>query len=74
MRDNDQTNESVPTMIYPDQLDFCVDSGIHTWRREITKRFRLSTGNYVIVPNNYYEDRNCKFLMRVYTQTEVTNR
>jgi hypothetical protein len=70
----DDVNEVAPTLVYPDQVDLCGDSGTHSWRREITKRFRLPPGYYAIVANNFYEDRNCRLLLRIYTQSEITTR
>lgn len=39
--------------------------------REITKRFRVDPGNYLIIPSTYEEDHDCEFMLRIYTETPI---
>ncbi len=39
--------------------------------REVTKRFRVDPGNYLIIPSTDKEDRDCEFILRVYTETQI---
>ena len=46
-------------------------SGSYVNSRDVTKRFRLSPGNYIIIPSTYDEDRACEFLLRIFTQEKI---
>ena len=50
------------------QLDYVGNSGNYINSREVTKRFRLEPGCYVIVPSTYYADHNCEFMLRIFTE------
>jgi hypothetical protein len=42
--------------------------------REITKRFRVEPGDYLIIPSTYEADRNCEFMLRLFTERVVEYR
>ena len=52
-----------------DQLEKIGTSGHHTALREVTKKFRITPGNYVVVPCTLEADVKCDFLARVFTHT-----
>ncbi|CAF0941871.1 unnamed protein product [Brachionus calyciflorus] len=54
--------------LYAHQLERVGSSGSYINSREITKRFRVSPGNYLIIPSTYDEDRDCEFMLRIYTE------
>lgn len=54
--------------LYAKDLERIGASGSYINSREITKRFRVEPGNYIIIPSTYDEDRNCEFMLRVYTE------
>ncbi len=41
------------------------------FKREVTKRFRVDPGNYLIIPSTYDEDRDCEFMLRVFTEAQI---
>lgn len=47
------------------------DSGNATYEREITRRFKVDPGHYVIIPSTYMEDTDCEFMLRVFTEQPV---
>lgn len=47
------------------------DSGVYINKREVTKRFRVDPGYYVIVPSTFHGDRNCEFMIRILTEVQV---
>lgn len=57
--------------LYANQLERCGTTGAYINTREVTKRFRVSSGNYLIIPNCYDEGISGEFLLRVYTETNV---
>lgn len=44
---------------------------IKNYIREVTKRFRVDPGNYIIIPSTYEEDHTCEFMLRVFTETPI---
>lgn len=49
-------------------------SGQYTNRREVTNRFLLQKGAYVIVPSCYDEDVAGNFLIRLFTEQPLTKK
>jgi calpain, invertebrate len=56
---------------YSSELDRVGTSGNYINKREVTKRFRVPPGDYVIMPSTYDENHECKFLLRVFTEQPV---
>lgn len=46
-------------------------SGSYINAREVTKRFRVDPGYYLIIPSTYDEEKDCDFLLRTYTETLI---
>ena len=59
--------------LYANQLERVGTSGNYINVREVTKRFRVTPGDYVIIPSTYYEDKNCDFILRVFTEQPIEN-
>lgn len=57
--------------LYANQLDRVGSSGSYINSREVTKRFRVPPGNYLIIPSTYDEDRDCEFMLRIYTEKVI---
>lgn len=51
-----------------EQLCLIDSSGIYSNVREVTKRFRVDPGDYVIIPCTYEADHNCEFMLRIFTE------
>ena len=49
-------------------LDRLDSSGIYTDKREITNRFSLKEGAYVVIPSCYDEGAEGEFLLRIFTE------
>ena len=58
-------------MLYARDLERVGASGPYINSREVTKRFRVDPGNYLIIPSTYDAERECEFMIRVYTQKEI---
>lgn len=73
INDDVEIDENVTTglRLYGSQVERIGASGSYINSREVTKRFRVDPGYYLIIPSTYDEDRNCEFLMRTYTETTV---
>jgi len=73
IRDNVEVDENITTglRLYSSQLDRIGTSGSYINKREITKRFRVAPGNYLIIPSTYDEDKDCGFMLRIYTEKEI---
>lgn len=52
-----------------DQLERVGNSGNYVNKREITKRFRLEPGYYLIIPSLFEHNQEGHFLIRVFTET-----
>ena len=53
------------------QLQRIGASGSYINRREVTKRFRLPPGDYIIIPSTYDSDKAGKFLLRIFTEKQA---
>jgi hypothetical protein len=53
-------------------LDYIGDSGEYLNEREVVMRFRVPPGNYVVIPSTFDEDKNCKFMLRIFTESKIT--
>ena len=51
---------------------FLMDSGAYINKREVTGRFRVQPGNYILIPSIYESDREGTFLIRIFTEGEST--
>ena len=49
-------------------LERVSSSGSYTNRREVTGRYLLNPGAYVIIPSTYDENRDGEFLIRIFTE------
>ena len=54
--------------LYANQLERCGTTGSYINSREVTKRFRVAPGNYLIIPSCYDANVNGEFLLRIYTE------
>jgi hypothetical protein len=52
------------------QMQYCEDSGVYLYQREISKRFDLTPGSYVIIPSCFKKDVAMKFHLRVFIEGE----
>jgi hypothetical protein len=50
------------------QLERVGNSGDYINKREITKRFRVPSGNYLIIPSLYDADVQGEFMLRIFTE------
>jgi calpain len=57
--------------LYAGQLDRCGTSGKYINSREVTKRFRVEPGTYLIIPSCYDANRKGEFLIRLFTEKHV---
>jgi hypothetical protein len=60
--------KSTGLRLYSNQLKRYGTSGSYINAREVTKRFRLVPGNYVIIPSTYDSDISCEFIIRIFTE------
>jgi hypothetical protein len=63
--------ESTSDPIDSSELEFIGDSGAYTNKREVSRRFSLSEGAYVIVPACYDTWDTGEFLVRVFTEKSL---
>ncbi|CAF3407564.1 unnamed protein product [Rotaria socialis] len=56
---------------YMNQLERVGASGSYINRREVTKRFRVPPGDYIIIPSTYDADKPGKFLLRMFTEKQA---
>lgn len=54
--------------LYAGQLERIGSSGAYINSREVTHRFRVAPGNYLIIPSTYEAGRSCEFMIRVFTE------
>jgi hypothetical protein len=57
--------------LYPKDLDRIGTSGPYINKREVTYQCRVPPGNYIIIPSTYDEDREVKYLLRVFTESDA---
>lgn len=57
--------------LYSNQLDRIGASGSYINSREVTKRFRVEPGIYLIIPSTYDEDRASEFMLRILTEEAI---
>ena len=70
---NDAHGKPVPTNGSPIDFSLLEEAGkmpIYLATREISKRFTLKPGNYVIIPSTFDKNKNMKFVLRVYYESE----
>lgn len=64
-------NEMTGLRIYGSQLDRMGGSGSYINSREVTQRFKVEAGNYLVIPSTYDEDVDCEFMLRIFTELPV---
>ena len=57
--------------LHPSVLQRVGGSGSYINSREITKRFKLDPGYYLIVPSIYEEDHEADFMLRIFTENPI---
>lgn len=70
VRDEDSVDGS-GMKFYSNQLDRVGASGSYINSREVTKRFRLEPGYYLIIPSTYEDDKSCEFMLRILTEEAI---
>lgn len=68
------SSKSNGTKLYASQLSRIGTSGSYINSREVTKRFRVEPGNYLIIPSTYEEDQNCEFMLRVFSEQLIESK
>lgn len=73
IKDEDQIDDSKTTGLkfYSNQLERIGTSGSYINSREVTKRFRIEPGYYLIIPSTYEDDRSCEFMLRILTEEAI---
>lgn len=73
LKDSDaQLAKTTGKRLYASQLERCGTSGPYTNLREITKRFRMQPGNYLIIPSCYDAGIKGEFLLRLFTENPIS--
>lgn len=67
------SSKRLGTKLYASQLEKLGNTGNYMNLREITKRFRLSPGNYLIIPSCFDEGSEGEFLLRIFTEKPIEN-
>ena len=49
-------------------LDKIGSSGSYINSKEVHGRFKVQAGRYLIIPSTYEENRDCEFLLRIFTE------
>jgi len=49
-------------------------SGAYINKREVTGRFRVKPGNYILIPSTYEQDKEGQFLVRIFSEGESTGK
>ena len=57
--------------LYPKDLERIGTSGSYINKREVTYQCRVPPGNYIIIPSTYDVNKEAKYLLRVYTESEA---
>jgi calpain len=70
-RSVESLNKSTGLKLYANQVERIGASGSYINSREVTKRFRVEPGYYLIVPSTYDDDREYEFLLRVFTEQAI---
>ncbi|CAF0866413.1 unnamed protein product [Brachionus calyciflorus] len=72
LKENDANNaRTTGKRLYASQLERCATSGSYINLREVTKRFRVAPGNYLIIPSCYDAGIKGEFLIRLYTENPI---
>lgn len=53
---------------------FLFTLGAYINKREVTGRFRVKPGNYVLIPSTYEADREGQFLIRIFSEGRSTGK
>ena len=64
-------NDYIGLRLYANQLTRVGGSGSYINSREVTKRFKVAPGNYIIIPSTYDEGHDCEFMLRIFTELPV---
>lgn len=48
-------------------------SGVYQYNREITRRFDLTPGTYVIIPSTFRPHEEAEFMLRIYTEKIISS-
>lgn len=56
---------------YRNELEDVDDSGTYINLRDISKRFRVPPGNYIVIPSTFEEDHAGKFMLRLFTESPI---
>ncbi|KAH9487988.1 Calpain-1 catalytic subunit [Bulinus truncatus] len=43
------------------------------YNREVSKRFELSSGTYIIVPSTFNPDEEAEFMLRIFSEKQITS-
>lgn len=74
INDNDAESAKRTGMrLYASQLKRFGSSGKYINVREVTKRFRVPPGNYLIVPSCYDANKKGDFMLRVFTENAISD-
>ena len=60
--------------LYANCVERVGTSGSYINSREITKRFRVQPGNYLVIPSTYDEDRTAEFMLRIFTEEDINTK
>jgi hypothetical protein len=74
IKDGVEVDESTGLKLYANQLDRVGTSGSYINSRDVTKRFRVVPGNYLIIPSTYDENKEGEFMLRIFTQELIEGR
>lgn len=57
--------------LYANDLIRIGSSGPYINNREVTQRFRVEPGHYLIIPSTYDEDVAHEFMLRIFTEQQI---